>query len=103
MPSRRSPCRTAIRCRWDRWARNIAEHEAIAFDDLADRDVDRGAELGSVPHEGMELATFTAGIDPRRQVGQETRVERAAHKIRTQLLRIDRGQHGTDAGAPPGG
>jgi hypothetical protein len=47
---------------------NVAEDEALAFDDLARFACDRLGEDRSAIHEGVELAILAAGIDLRGQV-----------------------------------
>jgi hypothetical protein len=41
----------------------IRENEAIPFDDLADRDVDRLAKARAIVNKRMEFAVFAARID----------------------------------------
>ena len=52
---------------WD----EIAEDETVPLDDVASDAVDRFGEDRAGVDEGMELAVLAAGIDVRRQFGEQ--------------------------------
>src|SRR5437763_876863 len=73
-------------------APNLRTVEAAAAAHLAHGDGDRGREHRPGVAEGVELAALAAGIDPRRQVGQQPLVERPPRERRAEPAGIDAGE-----------
>ena len=77
----------------------VGEDEAVALDDFADGDRDRGGEHRAGVHEGVELAALAAGVDRRRQLGEQRGVELAPREPGVERLGIDAGQARAQADA----
>src|SRR5262245_55464919 len=78
--------------------KQIAEAEAfVAQGALAESPRHGAGERRTVEDEGVELTVFAAGIDARRQVGQERGVIQPARERRIERLGIDATQHGAKA------
>ena len=77
----------------------VAEHEAVAGDDLAGLDGDGPLEHRPGAGEGVELAVLGARIDAGRQFGQQGGIEAPAGKARRQLRGIDAGDVGLEPAA----
>src|SRR5690625_6367382 len=81
----------------------IQEVEATEADVLSPR-----CELESVRkrrpgvHEAVKFATFPAGVDAARQIGEQAGVEFASQKGRIELLGIHAGEDGAVAGRHEG-
>ena len=58
-----------------------------------------GAEAGSVPDEGVELAALAARVDAVGKVREQVRVVAPAREPGRQHRRVDAGEHGADPGA----
>jgi hypothetical protein len=69
----------------------VREPETISFHDFADASGDFPLELRAPVAKGMKLTSLTAGIDARRQFGQQLFIVFPAHKPVVQLLRVHAG------------
>src|SRR5579859_5332894 len=68
---------------------HIAEAKPIAIHALADFHRNRFFKHRSVITKRMKLAAFAAGIDSRREVGEEGLVKHPARELAVELFRID--------------
>src|SRR3972149_10223673 len=69
----------------------VGEHEAGALDRVAECDIDRCREHRARDDAGVELAALGAGIDARRQIGEQRLVKQAAGKFAGDHTRIEAG------------
>src|SRR5574341_298367 len=76
---------------------HIAEHEAIALDDLAHRALDRVLKDRAIEDEGVELPIFAAWVNFRREVLQQCAIKEAPGKRSVQMARINAGEDRLEA------
>ena len=75
----------------------IAEYEAVAFDDLPERYTHRPLKNWPVEHERVKLAVLAARIDFRRKIRKKSLVEWAPGERRIENCRVDTGHDGPES------